>query len=70
MSTVLENYLNTQEAADVIGCTDGYVRRLLLDGKITGKKVTARSWVIPRKEAERVRDDLPPTGRPRSGPGN
>ena len=62
---MLENYLNTQQAAVVIGCTDAHIRRMLIDGTIHGKKVSERTWMIPRKEAERIRDDEPPTGRPR-----
>jgi hypothetical protein len=65
MSTVLENFLNTREAAAVIGCTDAHVRRMLLDGTLTGKKVSARSWMIRRRDAERIRDEPAATGRPR-----
>jgi len=62
---VLENYLNTSEAANVIGCTDAHVRRMLIEGTMKGKKVSGRSWMVPRKEAERVAARQAPTGRPR-----
>lgn len=63
---MLGEYLNTQEAAEVIGVTDGNVRQMLRDGRIKGKKLGPRAWAIPRKEAIRVRDNPPATGRPRS----
>ena len=70
MSIVLENYVNCQDAAAIIGCTDAHVRRMLIDGKLRGKKVSPSAWMIERKDAERIRDDVPPTGRPRSGSGD
>jgi hypothetical protein len=70
MSTMaLENYVNVQEAAAIIGCTDGRVRQMLLDGKMIGVKANERAWMIDKTEAERIRDVEHGTGRPRSDGG-
>lgn len=62
---MLENYLNTKQAAEVIGCTDANVRRMLLDGRLKGKKVSARGWMVPRAEAEKAAKNPSFVGRPR-----
>lgn len=58
-------FVNVQEAAEIIGCTDGRVRQLLQVGEIDGIKANRRAWLIRRSEAERVRDIEHTTGRPR-----
>ena len=66
MSNVaLENFLTVTEAADVIGCTTGRVRQLLLAGSIIGKKFTKRSWAVDRDSARRYAARKKTTGRPR-----
>ena len=45
--------LTTQEAADIAGVTDAYIRQLLLeDKKLHGDKF-GKVWVIARAELER-----------------
>jgi len=65
----IEHYVNVQEAAAIIGCTDGRVRQMLLDGLMTGLKANERAWLIDKAEAERIRDIEHKTGRPRSDSG-
>lgn len=62
---MLENYLNTEQAAAIIGCSDAHVRRMLIEGTLLGKKVSERSWMIPKAEAEKMAATVPATGRPR-----
>jgi len=66
---VLENWVNTGEAAVVIGCSDARVRQMLANGEMKGKKVSGRSWLIPKKEAERIAGSPSRVGRPRKSQG-
>lgn len=62
-------WLTIEEAAKAVGCTDGYVRLLLRQEKISGKKIGERLWLV---DVDSVRDfACKPqlTGRPRSGKG-
>lgn len=61
----IENFLTVEEAADVIGCTPGYVRRMCREGAICGKKVSARCWLVPVEEASKMRNQPYKTGRPK-----
>jgi excisionase family DNA binding protein len=65
MSMAFQNFLTPTEAASVIGCTDGRVRQLLRDGKLSGEKIGVRMWLIPEGEAQKMRDLPAETGRPR-----
>jgi excisionase family DNA binding protein len=52
-------YLTVSEAVDVMGCTDGWVRILLRQGKIAGaRRIGQRVWLIPTSAAEKARDAL------------
>jgi excisionase family DNA binding protein len=66
MSTVaIDNLLTTEEAAKLIGCTEGRVCQLLREGAIKGKKFNERAWAVDRESAEKYRDAPQHTGRPR-----
>jgi excisionase family DNA binding protein len=41
-----------QELAQKAGVTDGYIRRLLIDGELKGEKFGTQ-WMIRRREVER-----------------
>jgi excisionase family DNA binding protein len=58
------NLLNVGEAAAVIGVTTGRVRQMLAKGTLRGVKANGRAWLVPKKEAEKLRDNRPPKGRP------
>jgi excisionase family DNA binding protein len=67
MSTMLNlDYLTTQEAADIIGVTDGRVRQMRRNGTIQAIKVGIRTFLIPRSEAEKFAQKRTKVGRPRS----
>jgi hypothetical protein len=36
--------------SEAAGVTPGYIRRLLLDGRIQGHKLSERLWVVPYEE--------------------
>lgn len=66
MSTVaIDNLLSTEEAAQLIGCTEGRVCQLLREGKIKGKKFNERAWAVDRDSAAKYRDAPQTVGRPR-----
>jgi hypothetical protein len=48
------DFLNVQEVADLLGCTDARVRQMLIAGAMLGVKANARAWMVPRQEATRV----------------
>jgi excisionase family DNA binding protein len=58
-------FLNVEEAASVIGCHPSRVRQLLSDGQLEGFKVNGRAWMVVPESAEKMRDSVAPTGRPR-----
>lgn len=49
----VQDFVNVQEAAAIIGCTDGRIRQMLLDGTMQGVKANERAWLIPRKIVDR-----------------
>ena len=52
-------YLTVAEAVDYMGCTDGWVRVLLRDGKLPGaRRIGQRVWLIPTSAAREARDNL------------
>ena len=63
----LNELLNVEEAAEVIGVTTGRVRQMLRDGEMHGKKANERAWMVDKAEVDRVAAEEKKTGRPRSG---
>lgn len=62
----IADYMTTQQAADRIGCTDSLVRRLRREGEFPGAlQFGPRSFLLPRKEVEKVANAPHKTGRPR-----
>lgn len=63
----IANYLTVAEAAAVIGVTPGRVRQLVVADEIKGvERVGKRALLIPKREAERIKNIEPTVGRPRS----
>lgn len=56
-------YLSASEAAKIAGCTPQHVTRLCREGRIKGAVQMVRDWAIPKREAERLRDEYDPDGR-------
>lgn len=60
--------VSVSKAAEIIGCTTGRVRQLLIDGEIRGKKLDDSEqapWLVSRVDAERLQKNPSTTGRPR-----
>lgn len=46
--------LSTAMVAEITGFTAAYIRRLLLDGKLDGKKV-GKEWLISQSQVKRIK---------------
>lgn len=52
-------YLTVAEAVDVMGCSEGWVRHLLGEGKLAGaRRIGQRVWLIPAEACREARDGL------------
>ena len=51
-------YTTIEETGKIMGCTGGWVRKLLRAGKLPGRKFGERCWLIPRVAAIEARDTL------------
>ena len=52
-------YLTVAEAVEVMGCSEGWVRTLLGEGKLVGaRRIGQRVWLIPAAAAREARDGL------------
>jgi excisionase family DNA binding protein len=52
-------YLTVAEAVEVMGCTEGWIRHLLGEGKLPGaRRIGLRVWLIPTASAKAARDGL------------
>jgi hypothetical protein len=60
-------FCSVADAAEIIGCTVGRVRQLLIDGVIAGQKLNERAWAVERKSAEKYAQTEQTVGRPRLG---
>lgn len=66
MAMATDSEISTKDAADLIGCTEGYVRFLLIQGTLEGRKFNERAWAVDRESAEEYAKTPKKTGRPRS----
>lgn len=52
-------YLTVAEATELMGCSEGWVRTLLSEGKLAGaRRIGQRVWLIPAAAAREARDSL------------
>jgi len=51
-------YLTVSEAVGYIGCTEGWIRKLLRAGDMPGRRVGLRVWLIPVEAADKARAAL------------
>jgi hypothetical protein len=68
MSTVelpAKPFVSVADAAEILGCTVGRVRQLLIDGTICGVKLNERAWAVERKSVEKLAKIPQTVGRPR-----
>lgn len=48
-----DNYLTSAEAAEALGFSHEYVRKLILQGKIKAEKL-GRNWIINKKNLQNI----------------
>jgi hypothetical protein len=65
MSLPAKPFVSVAEAAEIIGCSGGRVRQLLLEGTLSGQKLNERAWAVERKSAEAFARHPQTVGRPR-----
>jgi excisionase family DNA binding protein len=52
-------WINVPEAAELMGCSDVWVIKLIQSGELDGFKLSGRAWAVSRKSAEKnVKDYL------------
>jgi excisionase family DNA binding protein len=61
-----ERLLTAKEASRLLGVSDARIRQLLLEGLISGHKVSNLVWLIPESEILRYQKDRRKPGRPPS----
>ena len=62
----VEQFVNVAEAVSMLGCTTGRVRQLLGEGSLAGVKANERAWLIDRSDVEKMLQNTPTVGRPRT----
>jgi excisionase family DNA binding protein len=58
MSSPDHEWMTIAEAVEAAGCTDGYIRRLLRDGKLVGWRAGERAWLVRRDSVSELRGQL------------
>ena len=53
MASPDKEWITVAEAVKLCGCTEGYIRRLLIaeDSRLTGWKAGERAWLVKRADA-------------------
>lgn len=51
-------WVSVSEACDLAGCTDGWIRHLLREGKLGGFQLNEWTWMVDRAEAAALRRRL------------
>lgn len=64
-STSETTWIGTTEAASIIGVGVCRVGQLLREGRLLGRRLNPRSWMILRSDAERFASLHRPAGNPR-----
>ena len=58
MASPDNKWVSVSEACDLAGCTDGWIRHLLREGKLGGFQVNEWTWMVDRSEAIALRKNL------------
>lgn len=60
------NFVSVKEAAEIIGCTDSNVRRMIAAGSLAAVRLTERAYAVRMDSAQKAAKNPSSTGRPRS----
>ena len=58
MSSPDQEWITISEAVVAAGCTDGYLRRLLRQGRLEGWRAGERAWLVRRDAILELRGQL------------
>ena len=58
MASPDNKWVSVSEACDIAGCTDGWIRHLLREGKLGGFQVNEWTWMVDRADAAQLRKNL------------
>jgi excisionase family DNA binding protein len=58
MASPDRKYVTVTEAVQIAGCTDGYIRRLLREEKLTGWRAGERAWLVELDSLMKLRGEL------------
>jgi len=58
VATPDNRWVSVIEACDLAGCSEGWIRHLLREGKLPGIQFNGWTWMIDRKEAIALRSTL------------
>ena len=58
MASPDNKWVSVSEACKLAGCTDGWIRHLLREGKLGGFQVNEWTWMVDRAEAVALRKNL------------
>ncbi len=58
MASPDNKWVSVSEACELAGCTDGWIRHLLREGKLGGFQVNEWTWMVDRAEAVALRKNL------------
>lgn len=56
--------IGVEEAAKILDCSTTHVTRLLRDGDLIGRKMSARVWIISLQSVKHYSKNRPKVGRP------
>ena len=68
MGTLLETYMTTADAAEVLGVSRRRVQQYVTEGRLSSL-VFGRSMMLKRSEVRDLSGDMPKLGRPRNAKG-
>lgn len=60
----LGGFVGVAEAAAILNCTTNHVTRLLRDGDLIGRKLSARVWIVAASSVQHFQENRPKIGRP------
>ena len=64
---MMGNFMSVPEAAEILGCTVGRVRQLLIAGDLDGRKFNEKAWAIEKRSVAKLAKIPRTKGRPRIG---
>ena len=55
---MIDGMITVTEASQLAGCDGSYIRRLLREGRLRGKQVTPRLWLVSKADTQQLKKEL------------